>query len=81
MDWTEMKCAKVTGTPAPIPLFNPPYPIFSKLWGIIIKQQGILQRDIEIVTKTEQIAFFSHTETPDSFGSGIFSDEATAIGR
>ena len=65
MDCNEMKCARVTGTPAPIPLFNPPYPIFSKLWGIIIKQQGILQREIEIVTKTGQIEFFSRTGSPD----------------
>ena len=65
MDWIEMQCAIVTGTPAPIPLFNPPYPIFSKLWGIIIKQQGILQREIEIVTNTGQIEFFSRTGSPD----------------
>ena len=65
MNWIEMKCARLTSTPAPIPLFNPPYPIFSKLWGIIIKEQGLLQREIEIVTKTGQIEFFSHTGSPD----------------
>lgn len=43
--------------------------------------QGILQREGEVVIKTGQTGFFSHTESPATLGSGIFSDEATATAR
>lgn len=43
--------------------------------------QGILQREGEVVTKTGQTGFFSHTGSPATLGSGIFSDEAAATAR
>ena len=43
--------------------------------------QGILQREGEVVTKTGQTDLFSHAGSPATFGSGIFSDEATATAR
>lgn len=53
LDWNEV-CKSDRHSRSHSPLFNSPYPIFSKLWGIIIKQQGILQREIEIVTKLDR---------------------------
>ena len=43
--------------------------------------QVILQREGEVVTKTGQTDLFSHAGSPATFGSGIFSDEATATAR
>ena len=64
-DWIVMKHARETGTPS---LLTMSYPIFRKLQK-------------EVITETGQIDFFSHTGSPASFGSEIFSDEATVTGN
>lgn len=72
------KCVRMIGTLPPI-FPHAHYSIFQ--WCIGNNDQRVSRnftREGEVVTKQGQTGFFSHTGSPATLGSGIFSDETAA---